>query len=102
MFRVYGKFFTALRNLADRKATIGGTRVALTTGMTSNVITQVFAVLLGCLFLGTVGVFLMAVPLLSLVSVILLLVGMMLMFALGLHAGGRRIRIPRRNSLRAG
>jgi hypothetical protein len=70
--------------------------------MTSNVITQVFAVLLGCLFLGTVGVFLMAVPLLSLVSVILLLLGMMLMFALGLHAGGRRIRILRRNTYRAG
>jgi hypothetical protein len=70
--------------------------------MTSNVITQVLAVLLGCLVLATVGVFLMTVPLLSAVSVILLLLGLMLMFALGVHAGGRRIRVMRRNSYRAG
>jgi|HubBroStandDraft_1064217.scaffolds.fasta_scaffold1590764_2 hypothetical protein len=70
--------------------------------MTSNVITQVFAVLLGCLLLASVGAFLMAIPLLSVVSIIFLLLGLMLMFALGMHAGGRRIRISRRNSYRAG
>jgi hypothetical protein len=66
--------------------------------MTTNVITQIFAVLLGCLFVGTVAVFLVTVPALSLISVIFLLLGLMIMFALGVHAGGRRIRIPRRNT----
>jgi hypothetical protein len=70
--------------------------------MISNAITQVFAVILGCLLLASVGAFLFTVPLLSTVSVVLLLLGLMLMFALGLHAGGRRIKVLRRNGYRAG
>jgi hypothetical protein len=66
--------------------------------MTGNLITSIFAVLLGLALLGTVGAFLMAVPVVSLVSVVSILLALMLMFALGMHAGGRRIRIhPRRD-----
>jgi len=57
----------------------------------------VFAALLALLVAGSISAFLLAVPALSLMSVLLILVGLMLMFALGLHVGGRRIRIRRRH-----
>jgi len=63
--------------------------------MTGNLITTVFAVLFGLLVLGTVGCFLLLVPALSLLSIATILTALILMFALGCHAGGRRIRISR-------
>ena len=58
-------------------------------------ITTIFAVLFGLLILGTVGSFLLFVPVLSILSVASILLALMFMFALGLHVGGRRIRISR-------
>jgi len=63
--------------------------------MTGNLITTIFAVLFGLLILGTVGSFLLFVPVLSILSVASILLALMFMFALGLHVGGRRIRISR-------
>jgi len=64
--------------------------------VTSNLITSVFAALLAVLLAGTISVFLLAGPAMSVISVVVILMGLVLMFALGLHAGGRRIRIRRR------
>jgi hypothetical protein len=64
--------------------------------MTGNLITTIFSVLLALLLAATVAAFLMAVPAWSLGSVVVILVSFVLIFALGLHAGGRRIRIHRR------
>ena len=63
--------------------------------MATNLITTIFAALLAILLMGSIVAFLMAVPALSLISTFLVLVSLILMFALGLHAGGRRIRIRR-------
>ena len=63
--------------------------------MTGNLITTILAVLLGAFVLGTVGSFLLMVPALSLLSVMSILLALIFMFALGCHAGGRRIRIQR-------
>ncbi|MBZ5605037.1 MAG: hypothetical protein LAO79_22290 [Acidobacteriia bacterium] len=65
--------------------------------MTSNLITTVIAALLALLLVGTISAFLLAVPAMSVVSVFVILAGMLSMFALGMHAGGRRIRIRRRD-----
>ncbi len=65
--------------------------------MTTNLITIVFAALLALLVAGSISAFLLAVPAVSFLSVVLVLLAMILMFALGLHAGGRRIRIRRRH-----
>ncbi len=67
------------------------------TDVKSNLITTVFAVLLALLLAAALSAFLLAVPALSLLTLVLVLTGMILMFALGLHAGGRRIRIRRRH-----
>ena len=64
--------------------------------MTSNLITTVFAALLAVLLVGTMSAFFLAVRAISVLSLIVVLAGMMAMFALGLHAGGRRIRVRRR------
>jgi hypothetical protein len=63
--------------------------------MTSNIITTVFAVLFGALVLATLGSFLLFVPALSIISTVAILLALMFMFALGLYAGGRRIRVHR-------
>ncbi len=65
--------------------------------MTSNLITSVFAALLALLLVGTTAAFLLLAPAMSVLTVFVILAGMLLMFALGLHAGGRRIRIRRRH-----
>ncbi len=44
----------------------------------------------GALFLGSAGAFFLFVPLLSIATVVVLLVGLMLMFGLGFQAGFRR------------
>ena len=65
--------------------------------MTSNTITVVFAALLALFVVGTIAAFLLSVPAISILTLVVILAGMMMMFALGLHAGGRRIRIRRRD-----
>lgn len=65
--------------------------------MASNLIMTVFSALFALLLSTALGAFLLAVPAMSLLSVILVLTVMILMFALGLYAGGRRIRIRRRH-----
>jgi hypothetical protein len=75
-----------------------GTQVAVTSGVTSNLITIIFAALLALFLAGSIATFLLAVPALSLISVVLILLAFVLMFALGIHAGGRRIRIRRRHT----
>jgi hypothetical protein len=66
--------------------------------MIGDTITRIFAVLLAVLLTGSIVGFLMAVSAVSMVSLILILVSLILMFALGLHTGGRRIKIPRRHA----
>jgi hypothetical protein len=51
--------------------------------------------LLGLLLLGSVGAFLLLVPVLPLAAVITILVALVLMFTLGVQTGGRRIWIRR-------
>ena len=63
--------------------------------MTSNLITTVFSILGAVLLAGTVSAFLLDVSAVTVLSVALILLKMLLMFALGVYAGGRRIRIRR-------
>jgi hypothetical protein len=63
----------------------------------TNIITIVFSALLAVFLAGSISAFLLAVPAVSLISLVLVLLAMILMFALGLYAGGRRIRIRRRH-----
>ncbi|HTS74636.1 MAG TPA: hypothetical protein VMG40_00445 [Bryobacteraceae bacterium] len=56
-------------------------------------ITRIFSVLLALFLAGTVGVFLVKVPEISFLSVVMILLTFLLMFTLGVYAGGRRIRI---------
>jgi len=53
------------------------------------------AIFLGVLILGSLGAFLLYVPVLPLVLVVTLLLSLVLMFILGVHTGRRRIRISR-------
>ena len=62
----------------------------------SRQVTLLAAFFLGVLLLASIGSFLLYVPVLSWLSVTLVLVGMVLMFLLGVQAGARRIRITRR------
>jgi hypothetical protein len=50
---------------------------------------------LGVLMLGSLGAFLLYVPILPLAVVVTLLLSLALMFVLGVQAGRRRIRISR-------
>jgi hypothetical protein len=63
--------------------------------MHAKLITTVLAVLLAVLLLGTVGSFLYVVSVFTLLSVSTVVLALMLMFGLGMMAGGRRIRITR-------
>lgn len=49
--------------------------------------------LLALLLIGSVGVFLLKVAELAFLSVVMILLTFLLMFTLGVYAGGRRIRI---------
>jgi hypothetical protein len=53
------------------------------------------AIFLGVLILGSLGAFLLYVPVLPLALVVTLLLSLVLMFILGVHTGRRRIRISR-------
>jgi hypothetical protein len=48
------------------------------------------------LFLGSMGAFLLYVPVMAVTAIVAILLGLILMFALGFQVGGRRIRISRR------
>jgi hypothetical protein len=50
---------------------------------------------LGIVFAGTIGAFLLYVPVLTIFSVSAVLLGFVVMFGLGMQAGGRRIRVKR-------
>lgn len=58
-------------------------------------LTASLAGLFGLLFVASVGIFLMWVPLLPTVVVIMVLLSLILMFTLGVQTGRRRIRISR-------
>jgi hypothetical protein len=62
----------------------------------SRQVTILAAFFLGVLILGSIASFLLYVPVLSWLSVTLVLTGMVLMFLLGVQTGARRIRITRR------
>jgi hypothetical protein len=53
------------------------------------------AICLGVLFAGSLAAFLLFVPLFTVTTVSTILLGLMVMFGLGVQAGGRRIRIKR-------
>jgi hypothetical protein len=50
-----------------------------------------FLAFCGALFVGSAGAFLLFVPLLSIATVVLIMVGLMLMFGLGFQAGAKRM-----------
>jgi ABC-type transport system involved in Fe-S cluster assembly fused permease/ATPase subunit len=63
--------------------------------MATNFITVVFSILGALLLVGTVATFLLEVPAVSFAGVTVILLALLLMFTLGVYAGGRRIRIRR-------
>jgi ABC-type transport system involved in Fe-S cluster assembly fused permease/ATPase subunit len=63
--------------------------------MATNLITVIFSILGALLLVGTVAAFLLAVPAVSFAGVTVILLALLLMFTLGVYAGGRRIRIRR-------
>lgn len=56
-------------------------------------ITRIISVLVALFLAGSVGVFLLKVPEIAFLSVVMILLTFLLMFTLGVYAGGRRIRI---------
>jgi len=63
--------------------------------MATNFITVIFSILAACLLVGSVSAFLLEVPVVTFVSLTVILLALLLMFTLGVYAGGRRIRIRR-------
>jgi uncharacterized membrane protein YedE/YeeE len=55
-------------------------------------------IFLGVLVFGSLGTFLLYVPILPFAAVVTVMVGFILMFILGVQTGGRRIRILKRKS----
>ena len=60
-------------------------------------VTILVAFFLSAMLLGSIGAFLFYVPAIAWLSVMVVLIGMILMFLLGVQAGARRIRISRRS-----
>jgi hypothetical protein len=56
-------------------------------------ITKIISILFALFLSGSVGVFLLKVPEISFWSVVMILLTFLLMFTLGVYAGGRRIRV---------
>lgn len=56
---------------------------------------MIFSVLAAFLLLGTVAAFLLEVPAVTFVSITVVLLALLLMFTLGVYAGGRRICVKR-------
>lgn len=63
--------------------------------MATNLITTVFSILAACLLVGSVSAFLLTVPAVTFAGVTVVLLALLLMFTLGVYAGGRRIRVRR-------
>ncbi len=63
--------------------------------MPTNLITMIFSILAAALLVGTVAAFLLEVPVVTLAGLTVILLALLLMFTLGVYAGGRRIRIKR-------
>jgi hypothetical protein len=63
--------------------------------MATNFITVILSILGAILLVGTVAAFLLQVPAVSVAGVSVVLLALLLMFTLGVYAGGRRIRIRR-------
>ncbi len=61
-------------------------------------LTTALGVILGVLILGSLGVFLLYVPLLPFAAVVTILLGLILMFILGVQTGGGRITVLRRKN----
>jgi uncharacterized iron-regulated membrane protein len=61
-------------------------------------IQRFFLAFSGALFLGSAVAFFLFVPLLSLATVVLMVVGLMLMFGLGFQAGAKRMKPSERNA----
>lgn len=55
--------------------------------------------LLGLLILGSLGTFFLYVPILPFAATVVVMIGLILMFILGVQTGGRRIRIFRRKNV---
>lgn len=62
-------------------------------------VTILLGFFLGAALLGSIGAFLFYVPAMSWITGTVVLLGMVLMFLLGVHTGGRRIRILRHVSI---
>ena len=62
-------------------------------------LTILLGVLLGGLILGSFGTFFWYVPLMPFAAAVTIMLGMVLMFILGVQMGGRRIRILRRKTI---
>ena len=99
-----GKFFhpfytcgqTVVQN-KDRFQSSCTWHCACTSESVERYLTASLGVLLGVLMLGSLGVFLVYVPILPLAVVVTIVLGLILMFMLGVQTGGR-IRISRRKS----
>jgi hypothetical protein len=63
--------------------------------MATNLITMIFSILAAFLLIGSVAAFLLEVPAVTLASLTVILLALLLMFTLGVYAGGRRIRVRR-------
>jgi hypothetical protein len=63
--------------------------------MVSNLITMVFSILAAALLLGSVAALLLEVSAVTMANVTVVLLALLLMFTLGVFAGGRRIRVKR-------
>jgi uncharacterized membrane protein YedE/YeeE len=61
--------------------------------------TILLGILLGGLILGSFGALFFYVPLLPFAAAVTIMLGMVLMFILGVQTGGRRIRILKRKSV---
>jgi hypothetical protein len=74
-----------------------GTVRALVPGVARH-LTTVLEVLLGILFLGSIGTFFLYVPILPVAAAVTIMLALILMFILGVQTGGRRIRVLRRKN----
>jgi hypothetical protein len=63
--------------------------------MASNLITMIFSILAAVLLVGSVAAMLLEVSAVTMANVAVVLLALLLMFTLGVFAGGRRIRVKR-------
>jgi len=98
-FKEHGKFFSlrhAWTPVNPTRCRCGG-RVAVTGNMKRE-LTLWAGIVAAVLLLVSVGAFLLYVPVMAITIIVAILLGLILMFALGFQAGGRRISISRRKA----